>query len=257
MDAFQPALRNRPVAEPAEREVMRQLVPGSRIVEASQLRTLPDDKAIWLWNSQLDEGTPIPIGTQVDQSRLAQIPIGHPLRLIRVDSELWTTLMEPDLQPPNMSQQPDALPSAGDRYADLLPAPQGERVLPELVSTNKHNITQRQTIPTVTGVGPLGQTMACLEMLARHHNIPFRRDVIERAAQDNLANRNATSLELLGNLATSLGFTGTLVNLPEAKLARAPFPCIAWIEDQPAVLFSITEGWSRLYFLNMAGSNFP
>ena len=35
MDAFQPALRNRPVAEPAERELMRQLVPGSRIVEAS------------------------------------------------------------------------------------------------------------------------------------------------------------------------------------------------------------------------------
>ena len=27
--------------------------------------------------------------------------------------------------------------------------------------------------------------MACLEMLARHHNVPFRRDVIERAAKDN------------------------------------------------------------------------
>ena len=48
--------------------------------------------------------------------------------------------------------------------------------------------------------------MACLEMLARHHNVPFRRDVIERAAQDNLANRTATSLELLGNLATAMGF---------------------------------------------------
>ena len=33
MDAFQPALRNRPIAEPAEREVLRQLVPGSCIVE--------------------------------------------------------------------------------------------------------------------------------------------------------------------------------------------------------------------------------
>ena len=28
--------------------------------------------------------------------------------------------------------------------------------------------------------------MACLEMLARHHKVPFRRDVIERAAKDNL-----------------------------------------------------------------------
>ena len=27
--------------------------------------------------------------------------------------------------------------------------------------------------------------MACLEMLARYYNVPFRRDVIERAATDN------------------------------------------------------------------------
>ena len=242
MDAFQPALRDRPVAEPAEREVMRQLVPGSRIVEASQLRTLPEDGAVWLWNSQLDEGEPVPIGALVDQNRLTQIPIGNPLRLIRVERALWTSLMDPDLEVPSQSQLPEALPSADDRYADLLPAPQGEQVLSDLVSGSANGSTQRQVVPTVTGVGPLGQTMACLEMLARFHNVPFRRDVIERAAQDNLANRKATSLELLGNLATAMGFTGTLVHLPEAKLARAPFPCIAWIEDQPAVLFSITQG---------------
>ena len=88
IDAFQPALRNRPVAEPAEREVMRQLVPGSRIVEASQLRTLPDDGAIWLWNSQLDQGEPVTIGAPVDPTRLAEIPIGDPLRLIRVEAGL-------------------------------------------------------------------------------------------------------------------------------------------------------------------------
>ena len=150
--------------------------------------------------------------------------------------------MDPDLEAPMQSQSSDALPSAGDRYADLLPAPQGEQVHAELDSGSDQGAKRRQVVPTVTGVGPLGQTMACLEMLARHHNIPFRRDVIERAARDNLANRKATSLELLGNLATAMGFTGTLVNLPEAKLARAPFPCIAWIEDQPAVLFSITQG---------------
>ena len=116
------------------------------------------------------------------------------------------------------------------------------RCCQSLFQVGDQGAKQRQVVPTVTGVGPLGQTMACLEMLARHHNVPFRRDVIERAAQDNLVNRKATSLELLGNLATAMGFTGTLVDLPEAKLARAPFPCIAWIEDQPAVLFSITQG---------------
>lgn len=242
MDAFQPALRNRPVAEPVEREVMRQLVPSTRIVEASKMRSLPDDGAIWLWNSQLDQGEPLPIGGLVDQARLAQIPSGQPLRLIRVEVELWKRLMEPDLQAPLITQRSDTLPSADDRYADLLPAPQGEQMLPVNAVSNGEGPKQKQVVPTVTGVGPLGQTMACLEMLASHHNVPFRRDVIERAAQDNLANRKATSLELLGNLATAMGFTCTLVNLPEAKLARAPFPCIAWIENQPAVLYGITQG---------------
>ena len=157
---------NRPIAEPAEREVLRQLVPGSRIVEASQLRTLPDDGAIWLWNSQLDQGDPVTIGAPVDQQRLTQIPIGDPLRLIRVDSGLWTTLMDPDLEAPRQSQHPDALPSAGDRYADLLPPPQGERGGPVLGSGSDPGSNQRQVGPTGTGVGPLGQTMACLEMLA-------------------------------------------------------------------------------------------
>ena len=46
--------------------------------------------------------------------------------------------------------------------------------------------------------------MACLEMLARHHNVPFRRDVIE-SCNDNLRGRSNTSLELIGNLSTCDG----------------------------------------------------
>ena len=155
IDAFQPALRNRPVAEPSEREVLRQLVPASRIVEASQLRTLPDDGAIWLWNSQLIQGEPVVIGAPVDRTRLAAIPIGDPLRLIRVESGLWTTLMNPDLEVSTPSELPDSLPSAGDRYGDLLLAPQGEQVLPELESARDQGAKERQVVPTVTGVGPL------------------------------------------------------------------------------------------------------
>ena len=67
--------------------------------------------------------------------------------------------------------------------------------------------------------------MACLEMLARHYNVPFRRDVIE-SRNRQFRGRSQTSLELIGNLSTVMGFNGTMTDLPEGCWA-APFPAIA------------------------------
>ena len=54
--------------------------------------------------------------------------------------------------------------------------------------------------------------------------------MIERAAQDNLANRKATVSDT-GNLATAMGFTGTLVSLPEAVGSRLFPHCLE--DNQP------------------------
>ena len=237
MAVLAPALRARPVAEPAERSVLHSLLPGLRLVPSHQLRELPADDAVWLWDSQPISGDPVQVGAIVDPERLAQIPFGEPLRLVRIDSDLWCHALEPDLQEPNAIQLPDDGFSADDRYADLLPSPQGDRLVAEPGSP----VSGRKRIAEVTGTGPLGQTMACLEMLARYYNVPFRRDVIERAANDNLRGRSHTSLELIGNLSTVMGFTGTMTDLPEGQLSRAPFPAIGWLLDQPTIIHDISS----------------
>ena len=237
MAVLAPALRARPGAAPPEREVLRRILPGVRLVSAHQIRELPDDDAVWLWNSQPIAGEPVPVGEVVDPGRLAEIPLGDPLRLVKIQRDLWSQVLEPDLQGPDDIQLPDDGISADDRYADLLPAPQGDLHVVESANPKRG----RQRIAEVTGTGPLGQTMACLEMLARHYNVPFRRDVIERAAIDNLRGRSSTSLELIGSLSTMMGFTGTLTDLPEGQLGRAPFPAIAWAMDQPSVIHDITS----------------
>ena len=81
--------------------------------------------------------------------------------------------------------------------------------------------------------------MACLEMLAKYHNVPFRKDVIERAARQTLRG-HACSLEQLGNLATWMGFLGTIADVPQAQLHRLPFPCFALLLDQPAMIHDIS-----------------
>ncbi len=236
MDLLAPSLRDRVVADPPEREVLRRILPGLRLVPAHQIRELPDD-AVWLWNSQPISGEPVPIGERVDPERLALIPPGDPLRLVRVETDLWIQALEPVLQAPSDNPLPDDGVSADDRYSDLLPAPRGDRQVAEPAKAGQ----RRKRIAEVTGTGPMGQTMACLEMLARYYNVPFRRDVIERAANDNLRGRSHTSLELIGNLSTVMGFTGTMTDLPEGQLGRAPFPAIGWVMDQPTFIHDISS----------------
>ena len=245
MAVLAPALRRRPNAHPPERDVLRALLPGLQLIPARTERDLPlDDGAVWLWNAQPD-GEAVLTGASVEADRLRSIPSGQALRLLRVDRTLWDQQLNPPLQAapvPELSTAVDFW--AEDRYADLLvPQPQGERKLDPAVNSQDPNQSIRwrgRTIPVVTGVGALQQTLACLEMVARVHNVPFRRDVIERAARETLKNHPA-SLEAVGNLSTLMGFVGTISSIPEAQLPRLPFPCVALLHDQPAVLHDVSR----------------
>ena len=241
MSALAPSLRARVVADPPEREVLRKLLPGLEVISAVDQRTLPKDDAVWLWNSQTLQGDLVPIGEPVDPERLASIPPGDPLRLLRIDREIWSQSFETDTNTDTEILGANADAAYDDRYSDLLPEPQGEQNLTEHLGEGSIS-PRRKKFVQVTGEGPVGQTMACLEMLARHHNVPFRRDVIERAAKDNLRGQRATSLELIGNLSTLMNFTGTLAELPEAQVIRASFPCIAILCGQPSLIHEIRRG---------------
>ncbi len=247
MAALAPALRLRPQANPPEREVLRRLISGIRLIPCREQRQLPlQDGAIWLWNAQPAE-MPVPVGSMVDSELLALIPPGFPLRLLRIEADLWERELSPALEAAALDQiEAMADPwNADDRYADLAaPEPQGLRTDEAALSSLLNGQTQLnwkgRPIPVVTGVGSLEQAMACLEMLARYHNVPFRTDVVERAAKDILRG-HACSLEQLGNLATWMGFVGSLADVSEAQLHRLPFPCFALLLNQPAMIYNISR----------------
>lgn len=249
MAVLEPALRRRPHARPAERDVLRALLPGLQLIPARVDRQVPlNDGGVWLWNAQPD-GAPVTVGMPVEEELLSAIPPGQSLRLVRVDRSLWDQQLNPPLEAdkqPNLPNEADLW--SDDRYASLLaPEPQGERSVQLGAASGDPSQSIRwrgRSVPVVTGVGSLQQTLACLEMLARIHNVPFRRDVIERAARETLKNQSAT-LEVLGNLATLMGFVGTISTIPEALLPRLPFPCIALVHDQPAMVHEITRSEVR------------
>ena len=249
MAALAPALRRRPQADPPERDVLRRLTKGLKLIASRDQRQLPlDDGGIWLWNAQ-PEDQAVPVGCVVKPELLSRIQPGSPLRLLRVEADLWERELSPKLEAPKQSSlQGHSDPWSGeDRYADLLaPQPQGERRDDAAVGAlidrqDAQNLSWKgRRIPVVTGSGPLEQAMACLEMLAKYHNVPFRKDVVQRAAQQTLRG-HACSLEQLGNLASWMGFLGTIVDVSEAQLHRLPFPCFALLLDQPAMIHDISK----------------
>ena len=95
-------------------------------------------------------------------------------------------------------------------------------------------------LPVITGIGPLEQTLACLEMLSIIHNVPFRRDVLERAARECLKDRGA-SLQITGDLSTLMGFVGTISDIPTSQLPRVSFPCIAIVDGNLAMIHDISN----------------
>jgi ATP-binding cassette subfamily B protein len=155
---------------------------------------------------------------------------------LRIDRELWEDTLAPrlELQLSEEVLQPLRVSSPeANRYADLAlpPAPDG-------VEPQAQGAAPLARLPVITGVGPQGQAMACLEMLALQYNLPFRRDVIEKATRDQIGDR-PVSLYALGNLSTLMGMQGSLIDVAEAQLSRVPMPCVALIYGQPAVLHRI------------------
>ena len=217
-----------------------------RVIPAHGIRRLPDDGAVWLWNSQ-PEGYSVSIGSEVDNELLASIPDGLPLRLLRIERDLWTRELSPDIQTVDNFEVDSSIDLwSQDRYSDLsVPAPSGTRHPGDEAETGDSASAVRRfrgrSVPVVTGVGGQKHAMACLEMLALFYNVPFRRDVMERSVRQSLGDRSV-SLELLGNFAVSMGFTGSLADIPEAQLVRLPFPCFVIVEGQPAMLHDISHG---------------
>ena len=237
IQVLEPSLRRRPNAEPDEREVMRRLLPHMKVrTYRSELPTLePSNRFFWSCSTHV-------VGQEVLPHELIPelLTSNQPLRLVSIDSQAFDSAMEPPIQVTEEIESPSgAAPWQGDRYADLSSTDSSSNgsFTGEPVSTLKVDLDR---LPVVTGIGPVEQTMACLQMLAASFNIPFRRDVMERICRQELRDRSA-SLGQIAGMTAVMGFQPTLLNLPAAQLPRAQTPCLAIIRDQPSIIYRINK----------------
>ena len=267
IDVLQPALKCRPHAEPDEREVLRRLLQGGMSIDpARNLRCLPDDSnSLWLWNAAPNSqfASECPVGEPVDPAVLARIPEGLPLRLLKADRAIWESTLEHCFE---LDLPASALASTdmadNHRYSSLIaesisteqaPAP-GTSSTPASSDSSAESSTH--AVPVVTGVGPEGQTMAILEMLARHHALPFRRDVIEKQVRNAVRDRSP-SLHTVGNLAIGMGLQGSLSDVSEEQLPRVPTPWVAMVYGQPGLIHEVRRGQVKAVLPEYGRLKFP
>ena len=133
-----------------------------------------------------------------------------------------------------------------NRYSSLInEPPKGQSF-----STNSYNKSSSsffwkgKRIPFVSGLTTIEQTLACLDMICKYYNAPFRRDIVERAANQSIGS-SKVSLEILGNLSTYMGFVGTISDIPFAQCFRISFPAVVIYNEQPCVVFDISQDTVR------------
>ena len=115
----------------------------------------------------------------------------HSIRMVRIASDAFESAMEPPMDADHLIDEVagGTNPWQGDRYADL--APTSSSNIDRSASSQQEQLTADLIrLPLVTGIGPVAQSMACLQMLAMYFNIPFRKDVMERICTQELRDRS-------------------------------------------------------------------
>ena len=112
------------------------------------------------------------------------------------------------------------------------------------------------TFPHLSGEGLVEVPLACLRMLARQFDLPFRRDVLRRILEDQLArNTEGQGIGLLQLAAITdlMGLRASPMQVNDTQLRRLPVPALALGQAGPVVIWAIDQSGQLLLGDPVAG----
>ena len=108
----------------------------------------------------------------------------------------------------------------------------------------------------IKGNGPLREAMACMEMLTKILDVPFRKDSIERIFRTEIKDEKTPSLQICGGIASIIGLHSTGLLIPAKLGYRIQTPSLIKWKNGLAILFessplgiviaSPSQGWINL-----------
>ncbi|MDB9324312.1 peptidase domain-containing ABC transporter [Nodularia spumigena CS-591/04] len=94
-----------------------------------------------------------------------------------------------------------------------------------------------QNYPFVSGKGELNSISACFQMLSKHLEMPFRKEVIRRILTEQIKRQGNISFPACAYIAELIGLKSQLIDLPVAAITRIPTPALIYYGDSYAVLY--------------------
>jgi subfamily B ATP-binding cassette protein HlyB/CyaB len=193
-------------------------------------------------NTNLDIGDVIAAGEPLPQARAP-----FALRLISLPAAVLQLLQTSSDQPNATAASNTGTPTSA---LQVRPAPS------QPVGTSRDLGQRSKAVQLISGQGPLEETLACFQMLARQLDLPFRRDAVEKVVRDAMRRGQRPNLNLCGQLATMLGLHAMGAKVPAEMGNRLQVPALVpWqggvalaVESNAAglKLASPSEGWLQL-----------
>ncbi|WP_250398913.1 ABC transporter transmembrane domain-containing protein [Synechococcus sp. MU1648] len=95
--------------------------------------------------------------------------------------------------------------------------------------------------PFISGGSPSQKVLALCQMLALFHNIPFRKDSIEKVLEDYLRRDKQYSLPMLGGLLELMGYRCLVGKTNSENLLSLDFPAVVFIDQDPVIIFGLSK----------------
>ncbi len=115
-----------------------------------------------------------------------------------------------------------------------------DRIQKEALEDWYGTVQKSETFPYSRGMGSIEGALACLRMLARFYDLPFRREVLKSVLIDQLDRSSENKLNLQ-NYAAIIDLIG-LRSIPlrpssMEQVERLPFPCLAIFNQKPIIIW--------------------
>ena len=205
---------------------VRLLTPGSHELGLSD--------GSWLVSSDNIKGEAV--GTVLQSPCRLEVIGRLPARLIALPSH-W---------PPQRRLEPqnNKLIKAPDQSITTTAASPNPQIQREALEDWYGRLHNDGSYPQHNGKGPVDEPLACLRMLARHFDLPFRRDVLSRILNDQLkrSGQGVLPLQAVAAICDLLGLRTTSLQPNSADLlTRLPFPAFTLINGRPLLLWQARQ----------------